>query len=156
LDILATSVAYVIAADGKTTVEEKAKLITMLGKHVANNDLTQADLQTLTQSAFTNTQKIPVEKFLSVVTGSLSAGQKAVLLLNLYDVAAVDGSISMGEREVVEAFEKALKIDEDTMKTARNIIAYKNDTRGQEGCPIQIGQGAISQQGKNTKKGGSN
>jgi uncharacterized tellurite resistance protein B-like protein len=128
LDILATSVAYVIAADGKTTVEEKAKLITMLGKHVANNDLTQADLQTLTQSAFTNTQKIPVEKFLSVVTGSLSAGQKAVLLLNLYDVAAVDGSISMGEREVVEAFEKALKIDEDTMKTARNIIAYKNDT----------------------------
>lgn len=128
LDILATSVAYVITADGKTTVEEKAKLITMLGKHVANSDLTQADLQTLTQSAFTNTQKIPVEKFLSVVTGSLSAGQKAVLLLNLYDVAAVDGSISMGEKEIVEAFDKALKIDEDTMKTARNIIAYKNDT----------------------------
>lgn len=127
LDILATAVAYVITADGKTTIEEKAKLVTMLGKHVANNDLSQADLQSMTQSAFSNVQKIPVEKFLTV-TASLSSGQKAVLLLNLYDVAAVDGSISMGEKVVVEAFEEALKIDENSMKTARNIIAYKNDT----------------------------
>lgn len=128
LDILATSVAYIITADGKTTVEEKAKLITMLGKHVANNDMTQAELQKMTQSAFSNAEKIPVEKFMTVVAGSLSAGQKAVLLLNLYDVAAVDGSISMGEKQIVEAFEGALKIDENSMKIAREIIAYKNDT----------------------------
>ena len=128
MDILATSVAYVIAADGKTTVEEKAKLITMLGKHVANGDMTQAELQTLTQGAFTNAGKIPIEKYLTVVAGSLSSGQKAVLLLNLYDVAAVDGSISMGEKRIVEAFENALKIDENSMNTARDIIAYKNDT----------------------------
>jgi len=128
MDILATAVAYVVSADGKTTVEEKAKLITMLGKHVANGDLSQADLQALTQGAFANATKIPIEKFMTVVVGSLSSGQKAVLLLNLYDVAAVDGSISMGEKRIIEVFEGALKIDENSMKTARDIIAYKNDT----------------------------
>jgi len=128
LDILATAVAFVVSADGKKTVEEKAKLITMLGKHVANSDLTQAELQTLTQGALANAAKIPIEKFMTVVVGSLSAGQKAVLLLNLYDVAVVDGSISMGEKRLIELFENALKIDENSMKLARDIIAYKNDT----------------------------
>lgn len=128
LDILATAIAYVIAADGKATVEEKAVLVSMLGKHVSNGDLSQGDLQNMTQSAFGNVEKIPVEKFLTVVSGSLSQGQKAVLLLNLYDVAAVDGTIALGERKVIEAFEQALGIDDDTMIKARGIIAYKNDT----------------------------
>jgi uncharacterized tellurite resistance protein B-like protein len=128
LDILATAIAYVIAADGQTTVEEKATLVSMLGKHVSNGDLTRGELQNMTQSAFNNAEKIPVEKFLTVVSGNLSQGQKAVLLLNLYDVAAVDGSIALGEKRVLEAFEEALEIDENTMIKARDIIAYKNDT----------------------------
>lgn len=128
LDILATAIAYVVAADGQTTVEEKAQLVSMLGKHVSIGDISQGDLQRMTQSAFSNAQKIPLEKFLTVVGGSLSQGQKAVLLLNLYDVAAVDGSIALGEQKVIEAFEQALHIDEDSMTKARNIIAYKNDT----------------------------
>ncbi|MGJ3259831.1 MAG: TerB family tellurite resistance protein [Rhodospirillales bacterium] len=128
LDILATAIAYVIAADGQTTVEEKATLVSMLGKHVSNGDLTRDELQNMTQSAFNNAEKIPVEKFLTVVSGNLSQGQKAVLLLNLYDVAAVDGSIALGEKRVLQAFEEALEIDENTMIKARDIIAYKNDT----------------------------
>ncbi|MBO6518854.1 MAG: TerB family tellurite resistance protein [Rhodospirillales bacterium] len=128
LDILATAIAYVIAADGQTTVEEKAKLISMLGKHVSNGDLTQDELQKMTQSAFNNAEKIPVDKFLTVVGGNLSQGQKAVLLLNMYDVAAVDGSIALGEKRIIEAFEEALEIDQASMFKARDMIAYKNDT----------------------------
>lgn len=128
LEILATALAYVITADGKTTVEEKAKLVALLNKHVTGGDISPDRLKNLTQAAFKIAQATPLERFLPTVIEGLSRGQQAALLLNIYDVVLVDGNVAAGEQHLVRQFEGVLGLDPAVMKQAQGIIRCKNDT----------------------------
>ncbi|MBI5163191.1 MAG: TerB family tellurite resistance protein [Magnetospirillum sp.] len=128
LEILATALAYVIVVDGKTQVEEKAKLVTLLGKHVSKGEMAQGQVQAMTQAAFATVQHLPLARFLSTHVAGLSAAQKAALLLNLYDVVAVDGVLVEGERWAVEEFERVVDLDDTTRRLARKVLLFKNDT----------------------------
>ena len=129
LEILVTALAYATVADGKIKVEQKSHLLSLMGKHVnLHKDLTEDQLSTLSRKAFDFARTAPLEKFIKTVTAELSSGQQAVLLMNLYDTVAADGTMADGEMDVIEKFERRLNIDLSTMKIARKVIFYKNDT----------------------------
>lgn len=128
LIILARALAYVIDADNRTTFEEKAKLVTVLGKHVARGDLSGHQLRGLTDDAFNQAQMVPVDRFLDKVTPQLTPGQKLSLIINLYDAMLVDGQVAAGERKVLDKFVGAFNINRGTIRALREVIMLKNDT----------------------------
>ncbi|CAA7624003.1 TerB family tellurite resistance protein [Magnetospirillum sp. UT-4] len=128
LEILATALAYACVIDGKVSVEEKAKLAAILGKHVARNELSQTDLQETIQAAFATARGTHLDKFLPEVLGRFSTGQQASLLLNLYDIVLADGTLAEGERWLLDKFENALAFDRATLRAARKVVMCKNDT----------------------------
>ncbi len=128
LAILARALAYVIEADNQTTFEEKAMMVTVLGKHVARGEMSQKELHTLANDAFEQAHQVPVEKFLDVVTGKLTPGQKASIIINLYDAMLVDGLVVAGERKIMEQFIGAFDMSPSTMRAIREVSMLKNDT----------------------------
>ena len=128
LVLLARALAYVINADSRTTFEEKAKIITVLGKHVARGDITAGQLQAIADDAFVHSETVPVERFLADVTATLTPAQKASMVINLYDAMLVDGQVASGERTVVDKFISSFEMDRQTMRALREVIMLKNDT----------------------------
>ncbi len=128
LTILARGLAYVINADSRTTFEEKAKIVTVLGKHVARGDISHGQLQAIADDAFLHSEKVPIERFLDDVKNTLTPAQKASMVINLYDAMLVDGQVATGERTVVDKFIASFEIDRQTMRALREVIMLKNDT----------------------------
>jgi len=128
LFILATSIAYVIRADTRTTYEEKAQLVAALGKHVSNGDLNQTELQAIVTDAFEYAEDIDPDHFLENVGSTLTPGQRVAVAINLYDVMLVDGSVAVGEKALLQKFVNAFGISRETMRVIREITMIKNDT----------------------------
>lgn len=128
LYILATSVAYLVDADTRTTFEEKAKLITIFGKHVSRNELTQDELHGVMSDAFQFAGRIDIDRFIARIEPDLTPGQKASIIINLYDAMLVDGQVAAGERAVLNKFVAAFDLSRNTMRSIREVIMLKNDT----------------------------
>lgn len=128
LVLLARAMAYVINADNRTTFEEKAKIVTVLGKHVARGDISHGQLQAIADDAFLHSERVPVDHFLDEVKGELTPAQKTSMVINLYDTMLVDGQVASGERTVVDKFISAFEMDRQTMRALREVIMLKNDT----------------------------
>jgi hypothetical protein len=128
LMVLARSLAYVIDADSRTTFEEKAKVITVLGKHVARGEISKYELQGLTDDAFNHAGVVSVDHFLDEITPDLTPAQKISLVINLYDAMLVDGQVATGERSIVDKFIAAFEIGRNTIRALREVIILKNDT----------------------------
>jgi len=128
LQYLATAMAYMVSADGEKAVEEKAKMLSILGKHVARKDLSSLELQNMVQTAFSEAAQKPLDEFLETIVSELSNGQQAAMLLTLYDLIAVDGYIVEKERKVIVEFEKRLNVDYTASRVAREVLIYKNNT----------------------------
>ena len=128
LYILAACIAYLVDADARTTFEEKAKLITIFGKHVSRKELTQEELHGVMAEAFEFASRIDIEKFIAKIEPELSPGQKASIVINLYDAMLVDGQVAAGERGVLNKFVGAFDLSRDTMRSIREIMMLKNDT----------------------------
>ncbi len=128
LYILATCIAYLVDADTRTTFEEKAKLITVFGKHVSRNELSQDELHGVMTDAFDFVGKIEIDRFINQIEPQLSTGQKASIIINLYDAMLVDGQVAAGERNVLNKFVGAFNLSRDTMRSIREIMMLKNDT----------------------------
>jgi len=128
LYILATCIAYLVDADTRTTFEEKAKLITVFGKHVSRKELSQDELHGVMTDAFDFVGKIDIDRFIKQIEPQLTAGQKASIIINLYDAMLVDGQVAAGERAVLNKFVGAFNLSRDTMRSIREVMMLKNDT----------------------------
>ena len=107
MSILITALAYMIEADMKTVVEEKAKLVTLFRKHVSRGHMTDGDLQREIDSAFEYIRRNGVDKFLLETTPTLTMAQRIGLVMNLYDAILVDGLVAEGEVSMMRKFRTA-------------------------------------------------
>jgi uncharacterized tellurite resistance protein B-like protein len=126
--VLARALAYVVDADSKTTLEEKAKMLTVMGKHVARGEITPHQLKGLTDDAFNHAAMVPVERFIDDIVEGLTPAQKVSLVINLYDTMLVDGQVATGERTVIDKFVGAFEISRNTIRALREVLMLKNDT----------------------------
>ncbi len=128
LEILATSIAYAIMSDEEAATEEKAKMVGILGKHLSNGELTGDELKALSSQAFAYAEREDMVDFLETHTQTLTRGQRFCIMINLFDVVMADGSLKMGEAEVLARFRTAFQIKKEEMKPVQNILKIKNDT----------------------------
>lgn len=128
LTILVRALAYVIDADHQTTFEEKAKIITVLGKHVSRGDLTQTALRELTDGAFAYAHRVDIDKFIDDAKGRLTPAQKSSVVINVYDAMLVDGQVVTGERAILHKLVGAFDISISTLRAIREVLTLKNDT----------------------------
>jgi len=128
LFLLATSMAYLIEADTRTTFEEKAQLAAALGKHVSSGEISREELHAIVADAFDYAEDNSVDSFLVDLGTTLTPGQKTAVIINMYDAMLVDGSVAVGEKRVMQKFVNSFGLGRNTMKVIREIIMIKNDT----------------------------
>jgi len=128
LKALATALAYVVVADVEVTGPDRALLLTILGKHVLLNKMSQQYFQTLTHEAFEYARTKPIEDYFKEIDGVLSPGQMLSTYLNLFDAMLVDGTVSDGERQVLKQFRQFFAIEPAIDGAIRQVMMLKNDT----------------------------
>lgn len=128
IEALVTAEAYVILADKKALPEERATLVSLLGKHVSKRELSEHQVQTLTADAFAFVGKHEFEKFLIAIESSLSPAQILSILANMYETMIIDGNVIAREKELVDDFCKFFDIDRRVINILREILFIKNDT----------------------------
>ena len=128
LAVLSVALTYLIEADNRTTIEEKAKMITVLGKHVGRGEMTEDELHELAHKAYQFTLTMEVEPFIDQIVEKLTPAQKASIVINLYDAMLVDGMVAAGERRVLDRFITSFEIDRTTIRAIREVLMLKNDT----------------------------
>lgn len=124
---LATSVAYVINADKKASVEEKARLLALLHKHVSRGDMGELEMREISTKAFETAKTMDVDRFLDKEIADLSNGQRLGILINLYDIMLADGLTVDGEVRIIQKFERAFDVDSPTRQALREVLLLKND-----------------------------
>ncbi len=128
LQALAIATAYVVMADKKALPEERASLVSLLGKHVSRRELSSTQIQRLTADAFAYVARYNFEKFLLSIEASLTPAQIISILSNMYETMIVDGNVVSREKELVEEFFRFFDIDRRIVNTIREILMVKNDT----------------------------
>lgn len=128
IEALLTAEAYIILADKKALPEERATLVSLLGKHVSKKELSEHQVQTLTADAFAFVEKYEFEKFLIAVESSLSPAQILAIIANMYETMIIDGHVIAREKELVDEFCKFFDIDRRVINIMREILFVKNDT----------------------------
>lgn len=128
IEALVTAEAYVILADKKALPEERAALVSLLGKHVSKKELSEHQVQTLTADAFAFVKKHEFETFLIAVESSLTPAQILSIMANMYETMIIDGNVITREKELVDEFCKFFDIERRVMNTLREVLFIKNDT----------------------------
>lgn len=128
LQALAISTAYVVMADKKALPEERASLVSLLGKHVSRRELSSTQIQRLTADSFAYVAKYDFEKFLMSIESTLTPAQIISILSNMYEIMIVDGNVVAREKELIEEFFRFFDIDRRVVNTIREILMVKNDT----------------------------
>ena len=125
---LAVSAAYAIQADFRTTIQEKAKLVTIFGKLVEKGEFSKSQLERMTRDSFSHAAATDLSDFLDEAVRMLSHSQRLSILINLYDIILVDGVVKEGERKVFQKFQNAFEINEKTARKIRDFLMLKHDT----------------------------
>lgn len=128
LFVLAVSLAYEIQADQQTSRQEKARLVTLFGKLVETNVMSDAELQGMVQRSFLYASKVDIDTFIQKATEILTDAQKLAIVINLFDTMQIDGHINVGERATVKKFREAFNIDGDSTRGIEKFLMLKNDT----------------------------
>lgn len=128
LQALAVGTAYIVMADKKALPEERASLVSLLGKHVSRRELSSTQIQRLTADAFAYVAKYEFDKFLMSIEATLTPAQIISILSNMYETMIVDGNVVSREKEMVEEFFRFFDIDRRVVNTIREILMIKNDT----------------------------
>lgn len=128
LQALAIATAYVVMADKKAMPEERASLVSMLGKHVSRREMTSTQIQRLTADAFAYVAKYEFSQFLMTIEATLSPAQIISILSNMYETMIVDGNVVAREKELVDEFYRFFDMDRRVVNTIREILMVKNDT----------------------------
>lgn len=128
IQALATATAYIVMADKKAVPEERAGLVSLLGKHVSKREMSSTQIQRLTADAFAYVAKYEYEKFLLSIEDTLTPAQIIAVMSNMYELMIVDGHVIAREKELVDEFFRFFDIDRRVVNTVREILMIKNDT----------------------------
>ncbi len=124
----ATSLIYMIGADGRVEHEEVGQLLAVLGGEESGGTIgVGANNRQLLDRAFRYQQKTSVDTFLSEVAPVLTDAQKMCILTNLLDSSLSDGSAAPQEQEMFNKFLQAFGISDERFKPFFDVIALKND-----------------------------
>jgi len=124
----ATSLIYMIGADGTVANEEVGQLLSVLGGEDSGGTIgVGANNQQLLDRAFKYHQKTPIDTFLSEATPVLTDAQKMCMLINILDSSLSDGTAAPEEQELFNKFLQAFGISEERFKPFFDVIALKND-----------------------------
>jgi len=128
LKILAVLLAYVVEANQKIPVEQKAGFLTLFQKHVSSGQMSKNGLQNLVSHAFDTARAVPLDEFIEHSKPNLTHGQRLSVIANLLDMMLIDGTYSDGELAVIEKCREAFGVEEATVNHLRKVFDLKNDT----------------------------
>lgn len=128
MQALATAQAYIIMADKKAVTEERASLVSLLGKHVSKHEMSPKQVQRLTTEAFAFVEKYEFQKFLVSIEATLTPAQAHAIAFNMYEAMIVDGNVIAREKQLIDDFCKFFEVDRRVLATAREVLMVKNDT----------------------------
>ena len=124
----ATSLIYMIGADGKVENEEVGQLLAVLGGSESGGTIgVGANNQQLLDRAFRYYKKTPIDQFLAEVSSMLTDAQKMCVLTNILDSSLSDGDAAPEEQELFSKFLQAFDISEERFKPFFDVIALKNE-----------------------------
>ena len=125
----ATSLLYMMSADGEMDHEEVGHLLSVLGgsDDGRGNIGVGANNQALLDNALKYRRKNSVETFLTEATPLLSDAQKMCILVNLIDSSLADGQPEPEEQMMFGKFLQAFGVSEERFRPFFEVIALKND-----------------------------
>ena len=125
----ATSLLYMMAADGEMDNEEVGHLLSVLGGQDDGRGTigVGAQNQALLDSALKYRRKNSVETFLQEAAPLLSDAQKMCMLVNLIDSSLADGQPEPEEQVLFGKFLTAFGISEARFRPFFEVIVLKND-----------------------------
>lgn len=125
----ATSLIYMMSADGEIDHEEIGHLLSVLGGSDQGNGTVGvgAQNQALLDSAVKYRRKNSIDTFLQEATPLLSDAQKMCMLVNLIDSSLADGQPEPEEQALFGKFMQAFGISEERFRPFFEIIVLKND-----------------------------
>jgi uncharacterized tellurite resistance protein B-like protein len=125
----ATSLLYMMSADGEMDHEEVGHLLSVLGGSDEGNGTigVGANNKALLDSAMKYRRKNSLETFLKEATPLLTDAQKMCILVNLIDSSLADGQPEPEEQAMFGSVMQAFGISEERFKPFFEVIALKHD-----------------------------
>jgi uncharacterized tellurite resistance protein B-like protein len=124
----ATSLLYMMGADGEFDTEEIGHLLSVLGGSNEGGSIgVGANNKALLDRATKYVRKNNLDTFLTEVTPILSDAQKMCMLINLIDSSLSDGQAEPEEQAMFGKIMTAFGISEDRFKPFFEVIVLKND-----------------------------
>lgn len=124
----ATSLLYMIAADGEFDNEEVGQLLAVLGGEKSGGAIgVGANNRALLDSAQRYIRSHTVEQFLQEAAPLLSDAQKMCILTNLVDSSLSDGQAEPEEQAMFAKFLQAFGVSEARFRPFFEVLALKND-----------------------------
>lgn len=124
----ATTLIYVMGADGEMDTEEIGHLLSVLGGAKEGNTIgVGANNRALLDQAVRIARTKPIDQFLSEVTPILSDAQKMSILLNLVDSAMADGEAEVEEQQLIGRVQQAFGISDERFAPFFDVLMVKND-----------------------------
>ncbi len=125
----ATSLIYMMSADGEIDHEEIGHLLSVLGGEEQSNGTVGvgAQNQALLDNAVKYRRKNPIDTFLQEAAPLLSDAQKMCILVNLIDSSLVDGQPEPEEQALFGKFLQAFGVSEARFRPFFEVIVLKND-----------------------------
>ncbi|WP_242214610.1 TerB family tellurite resistance protein [Bacillus cereus group sp. BfR-BA-01383] len=124
----ATSLLYMMGADGEYDNEELGQLLSVLGgKNKGGTIYVGGNNDDLLEKAIKYIRKNSLDTFLQEAAPSLTDAQKMCILVNLIDSSLSDGEAEREEQVMFGKFLQAFDISEERFKPFFEVIVLKND-----------------------------
>jgi len=124
----ATSLVYVMGADGEMDPEEIGHLLSVLGGASSGGTIgVGANNKALLDQAIRTVRTKPLDQFLQEVTPILTDAQRVCILMNLVDSALADGQPEREEQELIGKFQRSFGISDERFRPFFEAICMKND-----------------------------
>ncbi len=128
LDYLIVGVAYSTMVDKSASASERAKLLSLMQKHVDRGDVSATWLKEVVPAAMDYVKQVPFPDFLIQAGRALSPAQKLSLAMNMADVIMVDGKLNVHEHAMLRRIPEAVGIDTMTWYVVLDILRLTHDT----------------------------
>ncbi|GAB6434138.1 hypothetical protein bcgnr5390_56280 [Bacillus luti] len=124
----ATSLLYMMGADGEYDNEELGQLLSVLGgKNKGGTIYVGGNNDDLLEKAIKYVRKNSLDTFLQEAAPSLTDAQKMCILVNLIDSSLSDGEAEREEQVMFGKFLQAFDISEERFKPFFEVIVLKNE-----------------------------
>lgn len=124
----ATSLLYMMGADGEMDQEEIGHLLAVIGGKSKNGTIyVGGNNDDMFERAVKYSRKNSIDTFLAEAAPILTDAQKMCILVNLVDSSLSDGEAEREEQALFAKFLTAFQIEESRFQPFFEVIALKND-----------------------------